>query len=58
MTYDIRLPNITATTEKGQLEQMRSYLYQFAEQLQYAVNVINLNTEKTIVQVKEVSSSI
>lgn len=35
---DIRLPNITATTEKGQLEQIRSYLYQFAEQLNWALN--------------------
>lgn len=35
---DIRLPNITATTERGQLEQIRSYLYQFAQQLNYALN--------------------
>lgn len=40
MNVDIRLPNITATTPEGQLAQMRSYLYQFAEQLQWALNTM------------------
>jgi hypothetical protein len=44
MAFDIRLPVINAQTEKGQLEQMRSYLYQFAEQLKYAVNILNDNS--------------
>lgn len=38
---DIRLPNITATTEKGQLEQIKSYLFQFAQQLDWALNNID-----------------
>lgn len=38
MGLDIRLPNITATTESGKLEQIRSYLYQFAEQLNWALS--------------------
>ena len=42
---DIRLPNITAATEKGQLEQIRSYLYQFAEQLNWALS--NIDTKAT-----------
>ena len=58
MTYDIRLPNITATTERGQLEQIRSYLYQFAEQLKYAVNVIELNTSNAVVQAQTASVSV
>lgn len=37
---EIRLPNINAPTEAGQLLQIRSYLYQFAEQLQWALNTI------------------
>ena len=37
MGLDIRLPNITATTDAGKLEQIRSYLYQFAEQLNWAL---------------------
>lgn len=49
---DIRLPNITATTEKGQLEQIRSYLYQFAQQLNWALGSIETKAEaaKTTVQ--------
>ena len=42
---DIRLPYITATDEAGQLAQMKSYLYQLAEQLKYAVNDIEVRTE-------------
>ena len=37
MSVDIRLPNITAPTERGQLEQIRSYLFQLAEQLRFAM---------------------
>lgn len=37
---DIRLPNINAPTESGQLAQIRSYLYQFSEQLNWALNDI------------------
>ena len=42
---NLRLPNITAATEKGQLEQIRSYLYQFAEQLNWALN--NMDKQAT-----------
>lgn len=41
MSIDIRLPNITATDEAGQIAQIRSYLHQFAEQLQWAFNSIS-----------------
>ena len=40
MSIDIRLPNINADTEAGQLMQIRSYLYQFAEQLKWALNTL------------------
>jgi hypothetical protein len=43
MGYDIRLPNITGTTEKEQLKQLRSYLHQFVEQMQYVLNDISMN---------------
>ena len=36
MSINLRLPNITAPTEKGQLEQMQRFLYQMVEQLQFA----------------------
>lgn len=38
---DIRQPNITATTDKEQLIQMRSYLYQLSQQLNWAFNNIS-----------------
>ena len=40
MSVDLRMPNITAATEKEQLAQIRSYLYQFIPQLQWALNNI------------------
>ena len=44
MNVDIRLPNIDASApEASQLVQIRSYLYQFAGQLQWALN----NVENT-----------
>lgn len=39
-SVDIRLPNINGSTEKEQLQQLKSYLYQFAEQLKWAFNTL------------------
>ena len=39
---DIRQPNITGNTPAEQLSQIRSYLYQFAGQLQWALNNIDV----------------
>ncbi len=50
---DIRLPNITAQTESGQIAQMRSYLYQFAEQLKWALNTIETNPNGENVVLKD-----
>ena len=41
MNIDIRLPNITSTTPEGQMGEMRSYIYQLAEQLNWAFNTIS-----------------
>lgn len=41
MKMTIPQPNITAQTEREQMIQMRSYLYQMAQQLQWAFNNIN-----------------
>lgn len=49
---DIRLPNINAQTEAGQIAQMRSYLYQFAEQLKWALNTLETNPNGENVVVK------
>ena len=37
---DIRLPNINGKTEAQQLSQIKSYLYQFAGQLQWALSAV------------------
>ena len=40
MSIDIRLPNITGATEAEQLQQIRSYLYQLAPQLNWALSTL------------------
>lgn len=42
MGIELRMPNITAQSEREQLVQIRSYLYQFIPQLQWALN--NMDT--------------
>jgi methyl-accepting chemotaxis protein len=46
---DIRLPNITGTTEREQLVQMKSYLHQLAEQLQWALQNVDTNNNTSVV---------
>ena len=41
MSIDIRLPQINAATEAGQLQQMKSYMYQLVEQLNWALATID-----------------
>ena len=41
MAYDIRYPMITGASEKEQLIQMKSYLHQLVEQLNYSLNNID-----------------
>lgn len=43
MSFELRFPNITAQDEKGQLVQMKSYMHQLVEQLQWALNDLSLN---------------
>ena len=50
MSIDIRLPNINSATEQGQLSQMRSYLYQLVEQLNWALNTVKDGAVQTVVQ--------
>jgi hypothetical protein len=48
MPIDIRQPNITAPTEAGRLEQIRSYLYQLSEQLNWALNNLESKAQSSI----------
>ena len=44
MAIDIRLPNITGKTEAEQLQQMKRYLYQLAEDLNYKLSTLEAGT--------------
>lgn len=50
MSIDIRLPNINGRTEAEQLAQIKSYLYQFAGQLQWALKTVQTSNSTNIVQ--------
>lgn len=50
MSFDIKLPNITATTEAGKLEQIRSYLYQLVDQLKWALNSMGEGSSGKVIQ--------
>ena len=44
---EIRLPNITGVTEKEQLMQIKSYLYQLTGQLNFALKAVNSESNST-----------
>ena len=61
MNIDIRLPNITASTEEGKLQQLQSYMYQLVEQLNWALNTVESaqggNTSAVVYQQGEPSTA-
>lgn len=54
---DIRLPNINGKTETEQLAQIRSYLYQFAGQLQWALSNLEFGGSAGVVLNRSGASS-
>lgn len=50
MSVDIRLPQINGVSEKEQLNQVKSYLYQLATQLQWALKNVDTTRESVIIQ--------
>lgn len=44
MSINIRFPNITAKTEAGQIEQIKSYLYQLVQQLNWVLATLESGT--------------
>lgn len=40
MGFDLRLPNITGVTEREQLSQIKAFLYQHVQQLQWALSTV------------------
>lgn len=59
MSVNIRLPNITAQTDTGKLEQMRSYMYQLVDQLNWALGTLDTaqsaQAEQTLVVDESIS---
>ena len=49
MSFDFKLPNITATSVDGKVEQVRAYLYQLTEQLKWALNSIDSGKDGYVV---------
>lgn len=62
MGIELRMPSITAVTDRDEREQIRSYLYQLIPQLQWALNTLDTMTSKTgivsVVDAKEVDDSV
>lgn len=58
MSIDIRLPNINGKTEAEQLSQIKSYLYQFAGQLQWALSSVNTGNSSNVVLQKNGTGSV
>lgn len=55
MGFEFRMPSITGASEKEQLAQLKSYLYQFIPQLQWALNTLETSAGKTSYTVQQVS---
>lgn len=51
--YELRLPNITGTTEREQLSQVKSYLYGFVENLQWILNTIDTSVVSVNTAIQE-----
>lgn len=49
MSSEIRLPNITATTDAGKLQQVQSYLFQLVEQLNFALKSVETAASSNVV---------
>ena len=48
MSINFRYPNITGTSDHEQIDQIKSYLYQLVEQLNYALTTLgSVETEST-----------
>ena len=55
MAIEIRLPNINGKTDSEQLSQIRSYLYQLAPQLQWALDTVGKGESSNVVLQKNSS---
>lgn len=58
MSVELRLPNISGATEREQLGQIRNYLYQLVEQLQWALSTVGSSAQSDYVVVTTPKSTI
>ena len=56
MSVNLRYPNITGHSEREQLVQMKSYMHQLVEQLQWAFNSMDNNSGRETVVVNNITS--
>jgi hypothetical protein len=56
MAFDLRYPNITGATPQEQLQQMKSFLYQTVEQLNYAIGTLEKDSKSIVEQIRDTSS--
>ena len=56
MIFDIRLPSITAPTDAGKIEEIRSYLFQTVKEINFALNSID-GVNPTEVESKELDGN-
>lgn len=57
MSENIRYPNITGSTETAQLQQVKSYLHQLVEQLNYALSAVESNATNILNNALKTDSS-
>lgn len=57
MAYELRYPNITGATEREQLSQVKSYLYQLVDQLQFALTTVESSAVSAYAPQKQTASS-
>ena len=58
MSFDIQLPQITATDGEGKIKQIQSYLFKLSEQLTYALNAIEHSSESGSVSLESTKNGI
>ena len=57
MAVDIQLPNIKSMDTAGQVVEVKSYLYQMVQQLNWALNAIEAGSTDKVVLPESVSSA-
>jgi hypothetical protein len=57
MPFDLRFPNITGTTPQEQLQQMKSFLYQTVEQLNFAIGTMEKESKSIVEQIRNTSAA-